>query len=353
MNERLETPARQPGPPAAPPTARPAGRGPFSVAAWRRGGRVGPLLVLAAASGVLGSDLFTADRVTPLVQITAFRPVLAPAAAILGLLAVLVGLPRIGAALLAPALVATTVLLPRAVPDPPSAAESTTGAGGGRKLTVLTINLKHGQADTDRLLALVSEVRPDVLALPEADSGWVPRVGPRVRALGYSGPPEAPEPTATTVLYLHNDLGRPQLTTLIESWFGAVEARAPGLGPVRVIGAHPPPPRPVLIPAWRAGLAPLRGWCDGSTIVLGDLNSTLDHSRLRRMGPGCVDAAERTGEGLVATWPSTWPRWAGVQIDHVLVPPSVRVERVTVHDLPGTDHRAVSAVLRLPGPAAP
>jgi endonuclease/exonuclease/phosphatase family metal-dependent hydrolase len=35
-------------------------------------------------------------------------------------------------------------------------------------------------------------------------------------------------------------------------------------------------------------------------------------------------------------------------IDHVLVDRRAAVHRVTVHDLPGSDHRAVFADLRLP-----
>ena len=44
------------------------------------------------------------------------------------------------------------------------------------------------------------------------------------------------------------------------------------------------------------------------------------------MGTGCVDAAEQTGEGLVGTWPTRWPRWLGPQIDHVLVTGGITAE---------------------------
>jgi endonuclease/exonuclease/phosphatase (EEP) superfamily protein YafD len=63
---------------------------------------------------------------------------------------------------------------------------------------------------------------------------------------------------------------------------------------------------------------------------------------------GCADATERTGEGLVATWPTRFPRWFGVQIDHVLVTGGITAETTTVHDIPGSDHRAIVTRLRLP-----
>jgi hypothetical protein len=95
--------------------------------------------------------------------------------------------------------------------------------------------------------------------------------------------------------------------------------------------------------AWRDDLAVLRSWCHGRTppIVVGDLNATLDHSALRRALGGCRSAAAGTGRGLVGTYPAALPRWAGIQIDHVLVPEGTTTTRFAVLDVAGTDHRAV------------
>ena len=86
-------------------------------------------------------------------------------------------------------------------------------------------------------------------------------------------------------------------------------------------------------------------------IVAGDLNATLDNRPLRNALGGCVSAAKGIG-GLVGTYPSSLPRWFGIQIDHVLVPVGTASDDVAVHDLLGTDHRAVVARLRLPVAAA-
>jgi len=57
--------------------------------------------------------------------------------------------------------------------------------------------------------------------------------------------------------------------------------------------------------------------------------------------------------GSVAGWgPRGWgPRGkpALLTIDHVLVDPRCAVLATSVHDLPGSDHRAVYAEFRLPG----
>jgi endonuclease/exonuclease/phosphatase (EEP) superfamily protein YafD len=50
----------------------------------------------------------------------------------------------------------------------------------------------------------------------------------------------------------------------------------------------------------------------------------------------------------VWTWPARKLRAPPLTIDHVLVDRRVRVERVTVVRIPGSDHRAEIAELRLP-----
>jgi len=55
------------------------------------------------------------------------------------------------------------------------------------------------------------------------------------------------------------------------------------------------------------------------------------------------------GQGFVWTWPARRrTRALPLTIDHVLVDERVKVEKVTVVRVPGSDHRAMIAVLRLP-----
>lgn len=75
--------------------------------------------------------------------------------------------------------------------------------------------------------------------------------------------------------------------------------------------------------------------------MAGDLNATLDHSELRGNLRGRLDAADQRGQGLVGTWPSTWPRWLAAPIDHIVVTRGLDARGVDVLDIPGSDHRAI------------
>ncbi len=76
-------------------------------------------------------------------------------------------------------------------------------------------------------------------------------------------------------------------------------------------------------------------------ILAGDFNSTLDHPNLRGvLDRGYHDAADSLGQGLVPTWPTdSFP--PKVTIDHVLGDGRVAFSDLSVHDVSGTDHRAV------------
>lgn len=85
-------------------------------------------------------------------------------------------------------------------------------------------------------------------------------------------------------------------------------------------------------------------------ILAGDFNATLDHAPLRALlDTGYVDAARAAGAGLIGTWgPYDGDVIPPVTIDHVLVDARIGVRKVSVHPLPGSDHRPVLAELSLP-----
>jgi len=131
---------------------------------------------------------------------------------------------------------------------------------------------------------------------------------------------------------------------------GAWQMRVAASTPFELVGLHTTQPL-ISYDEWRADHDALRAAVaaiHGPLVVAGDFNATLDHSTFRDGTTGCADAAERTGEGLVATWPTRFPRWFGVQIDHVLVTGGITAETMEVHDIPGSDHRALVTRLRLP-----
>jgi endonuclease/exonuclease/phosphatase (EEP) superfamily protein YafD len=83
-------------------------------------------------------------------------------------------------------------------------------------------------------------------------------------------------------------------------------------------------------------------------VLAGDFNATLDHAPLRDvLRLGYADAAREVGNSLTPTWGPLGKR-AVITIDHVLVDRRCAVLASSVHAIPGTDHRAVYAEIRLP-----
>jgi endonuclease/exonuclease/phosphatase (EEP) superfamily protein YafD len=316
----------------------PGGRSPRRVD-WR--------FVIAAVLSVLAAvflapELFGLAETLPFPALVAFRP-----AAAVGLvaLAVLVALVRrrwwpVALAVGLVAAVVLGVVVPRAIPGPAS--------GPGRMLTLLSFNVYDGHADVPTLAQTIHTTRPDVVVLPEAGERYRQLLTPQVADLGYHSWTTEPSDSAD----VHG------IVVLTAPWLGAVIAQplardttfrwmqvtGGALGAVRVIAVHAAAPVPELTQTWASELGMLQQWCApgrGSNVVIGDVNATLDQSPLRSGITGCADVAADRGQGLVATWPSYWPRWFGVQIDHVFTDGGLRPESLQVLDIPGSDHRAL------------
>jgi endonuclease/exonuclease/phosphatase (EEP) superfamily protein YafD len=129
----------------------------------------------------------------------------------------------------------------------------------------------------------------------------------------------------------------------------------PGGRAVEVTAVHPVPPISSRAhTAWKHDIdllppaAPATGGRGPVRILAGDFNATLDHATLRKLiGRGYADAADRAGAGLIPTWGLGEAR-PPITIDHILVDRRCAVTEFTVHDVRGTDHRAIVAAIRLP-----
>jgi endonuclease/exonuclease/phosphatase (EEP) superfamily protein YafD len=261
----------------------------------------------------------------------ASRPRGRPAAAALGAVA----------AAAAPAIAGRVARRPRPAP-----------AAG--ELTILAANVLVGRADTGSLATLLEREAPDLVALSEAGPDFRDKLMPLVESLGYrawvSTPPGTSDGAGVTLLASRR-AGDLRVRSGPEMRWRHLEATGGLLGDRRFVAVHPEAPiGPVHTRRWRADLDVIGRWCHDpvAPIVAGDLNATLDHSRLRAALGGCRSAAAGTGRGLVGTFPASMPRWCGIQIDHVLVPTGALVTRFAVLDVPGSDHRAVLARVRLP-----
>ena len=282
--------------------------------------------------------LFGLDGATPVAFLMAFTPQVA----VLGLFVVGIAVALRNWAASAVAAVATVVLA--AVLMPRALGEVETPPPGSERLDVLSANVYFGTADPDALLDLVERYHPDLLAVQEL----TPEFDRKLRAAGI----RRLLPFATSVLQPPEDGGgRGVYSRLpIDSLPGRrtwSRLTLPGGGAIRIVNVHPRTPSPGGAGKWRDSLSRLPSAGSGPPwVLLGDFNATLDHSALRDvLARGYRDAAETTGEGLVATWPAGKIVPPQVTIDHVFADRRLGIADYGVDDIPGTDHRAVHASL--------
>lgn len=228
----------------------------------------------------------------------------------------------------------------------------------GPVLRVMTANLLVGRADPEPLVGLVRAARPDVLFVQEL-------TGEKARGLRFAGlddllphalsDADAAEPRGNAIYSRYPlDACRPA-------------AAAPSAQPVATLAlgdrvavlgcVHLHTPKPVRsrasVAVWRRelrGLPAIPAPRGAYTILAGDFNATCDHAEFRRLlGRGYADAASEVGCGLVPTWAGRAGRRLGLlTIDHVLADRRCAVLGTAVRLLPGSDHRAVIAAIRLP-----
>jgi endonuclease/exonuclease/phosphatase (EEP) superfamily protein YafD len=259
-------------------------------------------------------------------------------------------LRRRGAALLAAvaAVALAGVVAPRALGGP-----SEPEGDAGTRLRVLSANMHYGAGSAEALVALVRSTRADVLSVQEVTPDLVRRLD--AAGLGELMPHyvvATRDRARATGLYARVPLSatpRPVGTT---SAMAAASARVDGAPEIELLAVHTSPPLRGLVGDWDHDLRAVPpADRDGTLRILaGDFNATLDHAELRRLiDTGDEDAAAAVGEGLRPTWPRGRRLPPPVTIDHVLADERCGVRAVSVHTIPGTDHRAVFAELVLPG----
>jgi endonuclease/exonuclease/phosphatase family metal-dependent hydrolase len=269
------------------------------------------------------------------------------AAAVVALPLLRGGRSRSVAALAAAAL--TAAVAQRAIPRSQPRAD-------GAELRVLTSNMLVGRANAESLTRLVISTGADVLFLQELTEGALARL--QKAGLGDVLPYQVLDPagygpkgSGIWARYpMHDGLAVPPASRSRP----VARLEAPGGQSVQLVCVHLRPPRPLRFPSgaarWRTEMAMLPGPGDVPVIMAGDFNATVDHAQFRSLlRLGYVDAAVQAGRGLVPTWgPRPGGEVAMLAIDHILLDPRCAVRAVSAHRLPGTDHRALFAQIRLP-----
>lgn len=221
-------------------------------------------------------------------------------------------------------------------------------AEGAERLVVMTANIAQEDGDAIELVRIAGEEHVDLLVVEEisaADLADMERSGIADLLPYRVGHPQAD--AHGTMVFSRTELGPAERTdTWHDGWIVPVDDLV-------VVATHPQAPTQPDI--WSddhaALLAAVRD--HAADLVLGDLNATADHAPLRALADaGYRDVGELANEGWQPTWPAS-DRWAvlpGIafplaQIDHVLVGPRLAaVDQHTVA-IPGSDHRAVVAVV--------
>ncbi|WP_169987117.1 endonuclease/exonuclease/phosphatase family protein [Microbispora sp. H10836] len=316
----------------------------------RRGLRVSPRLAWVAAAPFA---LWAAARLAGVDRIGGAAVALmtgTPHVAAASLAAVLVALaarrPAVIAVAAASSVLLAAVVLPRAAETAPTAT--------GPSLRILTVNLFYGSGDAATVVDLVRGLEPDVLTTQELTPEAVGALDAAGlgRLLPYRHLEDGPGPSGSGIYARHPLTKAPGFAP--EGGHNMPRARLalPSGPPVEIVDVHTLAPLSNGdVAQWTAELAALPAASPGVVRVLaGDFNASLDHSALRAvLGRGYADAADATGDGLTTTWPANRRYPPLITIDHVMYDRRASAVRTGVHTVPGSDHRALFAELRLPG----
>jgi len=254
-----------------------------------------------------------------------------------------------------PALTAALAAAALAVAVRPRADRRPQPAASGPALRVLTVNLLCGRADAEAVVALVRRTGADVLFLQELTDDAMTRL--KQARLGDLMPQEIAElrggPRGSGI-YSRFPLSEGVPLAPVHAAQPTAVLELPGGESVELVCVHPHPPIPPWsrgVARWRRELAVLPPPGELPRVLAGDFNATVDHALFREvLRLGYADAALQVGNGLVPTWGPAG-RLPLITIDHVLVDRRCAVLASSVHAVPGSDHRAVYAEIRLPGSA--
>lgn len=287
------------------------------------------------------------DRASaPLVLVQSLGPMAAPLA-LVGTAGVLLPGARCYRASLA--CICTLVLAVQTVIWMPWLTED--APASGKRLTVMSVNLLRGHADTDTIGRVVRSDSVDVLVLTEmTDAADLElRADGIYRRLPYTTPSRTGQTTVIRSRLRSVPASRAAQAAPVSTRNPTVTLRYGKAVSFRAV--HPAPPTPRRVRQWRATLSSLAEWATrtpGPLIMAGDFNASIDHPGMRQLlARNLRDAHEVAGEGRPRTWPNGRSLPAFVHLDHVLVR-GIGVDWVREVLIPGSDHDAILAELVIP-----
>ena len=217
---------------------------------------------------------------------------------------------------------------------------------------IMTLNTKQGAADAGRIVETVKNEHVEMLALQEVSWDLLNRLGTAgiVNYLPYSVAAQQTwqDNGGVNVLYSAAPMtdAKQNLIPVESSSVPAATINFDGRK-VRFGSVHPFSPRPRNQGLWNRSLdslAQLR-YYDNLYVLMGDFNSTWDHSSFRYiLGGRFLDSGEQAGEGLHMTYPAMLPI---AKIDHIVHDKGVAVGDLETKYIPDFDHRALLATLEV------
>lgn len=220
---------------------------------------------------------------------------------------------------------------------------------------VMTFNVYKGHADAQAIVDLVRDQRVEVLAMQETTDSFVEaldRAGigdylPYSKVSSSDGAYGNGLWSATPLKSPSDDDVNSSSSFMPGGTVEFVNGRS-----IRFVSVHTTSPTPGYWTQWRTSLeevARMRSKTDARYVLMGDFNSTVDHTPFRDvLGSRFTDAAEQAGEGLKFSWPAN-KRWipAFCGIDHVVMDKGIIAGQVETVKISGSDHRALLATLQI------
>ncbi len=238
------------------------------------------------------------------------------------------------------------VILPLHLP----AEQNGSAPQSGKTLKIMSINVHTSNRNSDGVLELVREEKPDLLLLMEVDHRWIRELNPLTEM--YSPHRAVPRPDNFGIaLYSRRPLDEINVRTETEKYVPVITARFKHDGQViHFTGLHTLPPASPSYSANRnkllSEIAEDVANTSGPTIVMGDLNTTswspYFQSFVRQSGLN----DSRKGFGIQPTWPSSGALFPLlIPVDHCLVSDDLTVvNRRVLRDI-GSDHYPIMVSL--------
>jgi endonuclease/exonuclease/phosphatase (EEP) superfamily protein YafD len=217
----------------------------------------------------------------------------------------------------------------------------------GRPFTLISLNMKWGQADVDQIRSQARDA--DIVVLVEVTPTAFATVRSRLgQRFPYAVPNQITMGNQSLILSRHPLTDARPLPSTNQQW--TASTTVPGTGKINVIAAHPCNPL-CGKDQWRTEHAALLQRAeeldDGPEVIAGDFNATDDHGPMRAMARhGFISATDITGAGWMPTYPADHRIMPPlIEIDHVLVNRRLTALSIKTFRVAGTDHLGLIARL--------